>query len=313
MDLALTLKKKAVHLVASCLGDGDTGGGLIYYDGKSWIGLDDVSTTGLFVSENELIRVLWAPSQVASGTVILHYTVQGLARQVPIQGLTDPHDVLWDGKNYVAVSSFQGAVAWANVDGDIVKRYQPVLGADCWHLNCLLLHDGALYATAFGRFSEPYGWVGHERDGSGVLFRLDTNEDVLTGLCCPHTPRREAGSWIVCCSATSELRMVTVGQRETVMRAQLQDWVRGLAIADEFILVGESVNRQLSDDVRAASVAVLDRKTWKLLGRLKLPYREVYDLVLISSELLDGVRRSPSPRTVASCPPQLTNSGPVYF
>jgi hypothetical protein len=103
---------------------------------------------------------------------------------------------------------------------------------------------------------------------TSMLFRLDTGEDVLTGLCCPHTPRRQAGAWIVCCSATSELRVFTVDHPKTFMRVQLQDWVRGLAIADKLILAGESVNRQLSKDVRDATVVVLDRKTWNLLGRL---------------------------------------------
>ncbi|MGA2736853.1 MAG: DUF4915 domain-containing protein [Bryobacteraceae bacterium] len=311
MDLSLTLDNKPVHLVASCLGDGDTGGGLIYHDGKSWIGLDDVSTTGLFVSNDELVRMLWAPNQVASGTVILHYTPEGFERQVVIQGLTDPHDVLWDGENYAAVSSFQDAVVWASVNGDIVRRYQPAQGADCWHLNCLLLDEGVLYATAFGRFSEPRGWAGHQREGTGMLFRLDTGEDILTELCCPHTPRRQAENWIVCCSSTSELRAFNVGDRGTVKRVQLQDWVRGLAIADEFVLVGESVNRQLSEEVRGATVAVLDRKTWYPVERLKLPYREVYDLVLVSSELLEGLRRSPSPQIVASCPPQFIRHAPA--
>jgi Domain of unknown function (DUF4915) len=311
MSLALTLHGEPVILVASCLGDGDTGGGLLYHDGQSWICIDDVSTTGLFVSGNELIRMLWAPSQVAGGTSILHYNTMGVLRHLTVDGLTDPHDVLWDGRHYVAVSSSQDSLVWIGVEGGIIRRFQPACGDDCWHLNSLFLHEGVLYATAFGRFEEPRGWVGHQRDGTGMIFRVDSREDVQTGLCCPHTPRFESNRWIVCNSVTSELKAFSASG-ELLKSAPLQDWVRGLTIADEYLLVGESVNRQLRNEVRGATVAFLDRHTWAVLQRLTLPFREIYDLVLVSPELLGGVLRSPNVRSVIPCPPRIpvTATGP---
>jgi hypothetical protein len=87
MNLALRQHGQPLTLVASCLGDGDTGGGLLYYDGQAWVTIDDVSTTGLFVSRDELIRILWAPNQVADGTSILHYTTD----------LDWPHTPRFDG------------------------------------------------------------------------------------------------------------------------------------------------------------------------------------------------------------------------
>jgi uncharacterized protein (TIGR03032 family) len=309
LDLTLTLHGQPVTLLASCLGDGDTGGGLLYYAGQSWIVIDDVSTTGLFVAGDQLIRILWAPSQAAESTSILHYTIAGFAREVIVGGLTDPHDVLWDGRHYIAVSSFQDSVVSVNIDGTIIKRFQPAQGSDCWHLNSLLMHNGILYAAAFGRFDEPRGWVGHHHEGRGMIFRIDTGEDVLTGLCCPHTPRIYANQWIVCNSASSELRTYSFSG-ELVRTVQLQDWVRGVAIADEYVFVGESVNRQLTNDVRGATVAVIDRKTLSVLGHLRLPFREVYDLVLVSPQLLSGVRQSPNARFIASCPPEIPLRSP---
>jgi len=303
-NLALTLCGQPVTLIGSCLGDGDTGGGLLYHDGQKWICIDDVSTTGLFVSNNELIRILWAPSQVACSSSILHYNSRGFARQVTVDGFTDPHDILWDGQHYVAVSSFQNSIVWVTVEGTVIGRFQPEHAADSWHLNSLLMHEGVLYATAFGRFAQPRGWVGHQHEGTGILFRTDSGADVLTGLCCPHTPRFASGHWIVCNSASSELRVLTaVGA--PVTSVQLQDWARGIAVTDNYILVGESVNRQLTDDVRGASVAVLDRKTWSVVGRLGLPFREVYDLVLASSQLLEGILLSTNTRMIAQCPAQI--------
>jgi hypothetical protein len=311
MEIDITLDGRPMYLVASCLGDGDTGGGLLYYDGKGWIALDDVATTGLCVSGNELIRMLWAPRQVAEGTAILHYNAGGLERQIRVEGLMDPHDVLWDGRHYIAVSSLQDSVVWVSSEGRAMRRYQPAQGDDCWHLNCLLLHESVLYATAFGRFAEPRGWVPHKLEGTGMLFRVDTGADVLSGICCPHTPRRVGDDWIVCSSATSELLVFRAGRHETPERVQLQDWVRGLAITDRHIFAGESVNRQLTTEVRNATVAVLDRGTKAVLGRLTLPYREVYDIVPVSPELLSGLMRSQSPRDLW-CPPEIPAESSGY-
>ena len=308
MKLTLTQDGQPVNLIASCLGDGDTGGGLLYHDGQTWINIDDVSTTGLCVRGNELVRMLWAPSQVASGTSILHYSQTGAVRALTVESLTDPHDVLWDGEQYVAVSSLQDSVLWITTEGIVSRRFQPASGEDCWHLNSLVLNNGVLYATAFGRFDQPRGWAGHQLEGTGILFRLDTGEDVLTGLCCPHTPRIESNRWIVCNSASSEL-VSLAASGELINRVQLQDWVRGVAVTDNYLLVGESVNRQLTDDLRGASVAVLDRKTWTVLGRISLPYREVYDLVLVSPKLLNGIVMSPGARSIAPCPPQIPLDG----
>jgi hypothetical protein len=304
-DLALTLEGRPVRLLASCLGDGDTDGGLLYYDGKRWVALDDVSTTGLFVAGDELVRILWAPHQVADSTTVLHYSARGFEQLTSIPGFADPHDVLWDGEHYVAVSAFQDSVVWVRPDGEVVRRYQPSAGGDSWHLNCLVAHEGVLYATAFGRFEQPRGWVGRQLEDTGVLFRLDTGADELDGLRCPHHPRRMADEWVLCNSFTSELRAYTAGRRETVRRVQLRDWVRGLAFADDHILVGESVSRELTADLRGACVAVLSRKTWNVLERLTLPSREVYDLVLVSPGLLHGLCRAPEPRKFTECPPML--------
>jgi uncharacterized protein (TIGR03032 family) len=303
MNLELNLHGQPVILIVSCTGDADTGGGFLYYDGQTWSGIDDVSTTGLFVSNNELIRMLWAPSQFAGSTSILHYTTEGFARQVTVDGLTDPHDVLWDGHHYVAVSSFQNSVLWVTTEGTVVKRFQPTEEPDSWHLNSLVAHEGVLYATAFGRFQEPRGWMEHPDKDTGMLFRLDTGEDVLRGLSRPHTPRIESGQWIVCNSASSDLRAFGA-EGELIKSVQLEGWVRGLVLTDRYVLVGESVSRQLTSDVRGATVAVLDRETWTVLGRLNLPYREVYDLVLAPPELLKGILRSPSPHLIARCPSQ---------
>lgn len=279
-----------VHLVISCLGDDDTGGGLLCHDGCRLEEIDNVSTTGLHVDDDRLVRVLWAPHQTATGTEILQYGPGGLESSVRVDGLIDPHDILRDGSAYVAVSSETDSILWIGTAGEIVRRHQPGCGADCWHLNSLWLEDGNLYASCFGRFQSSREWKAHLRNGTGSVFHVETGRDLIPGICCPHTPRRLDDKWMICSSATSELLIYEGDLSEPSRRVQLQNWPRGAAITDDFIFVGESVNRLLTDEVKGATIAVLRRDTMRLIERLSLPYREVYDLVLTGSALLDGVR-----------------------
>lgn len=291
-----------MFLLASCLGDESTGGGLLFFDGTTWREVDQTSTTGLFYDGCSLTRVLWAPSQVGDDTAILRYDSDGLRSFTRVNGLSDPHDVVWNGTEYICVSSAGDSVQWVAPSGKINRRFQPASGNDCWHLNSLFLGADMLLVSAFGRFEQPRGWVGHNLDGSGIIFDLETGEDVLTGLCCPHTPRLLDGAWVLCNSSRSELLFVDpAGTRDSV---QLENWTRGIAVTDSYFLVGESVNRQLTTELETAAVAVVCRATRRVIGRLPLPYREVYDLTLVSGKLLQGLLLAPDPGRIWA-PPQL--------
>jgi hypothetical protein len=279
MNLTFTLHGRPVTLVSSCLSGEHTGSGLLLFRGNTWLSIDDLSTASLFVSNQELTRILQGPGQVASGTCILQYINDTLARTICAEDLSDPQKILWDGHRFVAVSSHRNAVVWVNPRGSADKCFQAVTEADAWHLNGLLLRNGL------------------QRESTGILYRSDKGEDVLTILCCPHTPRLESGEWIVCNSVSSELCVFTAGG-ELLRRVQLRNRVRGVAITDHYLLAGESVNGQLTHQFSGATVAVVDRQTWKVIGRLNLPYREIHDLVLASPSLMNGILR-------ADCPTQI--------
>jgi len=301
MKIVLQRNEEPVFLLASCLGDEDTGGGLLFFNGNNWCEIDETPTTGMFCDGVSLTRVLWAPSQKGDDTAILRYDRGGLHTFTRVNGLSDPHDVAWNGREYICVSSINDSVLWVDPSGEIKRCFQPAPGGDCWHLNSVLQVGDRLLVSAFGRFERSRGWVNHQMDGSGVVFDLETGEDVLTGLCCPHTPRLFEGKWLLCNSARGELLFIDPsGACDSV---QLKNWTRGIAVSDEHIFVGESANR-LKADAQTATVAVVCRATHRILDRLPLPYREVYDLTLVGSTLLQGLLRAPVPCGIWA-PPQL--------
>jgi hypothetical protein len=77
--------------------------------------------------------------------------------------------------------------------------------------------------------------------------------------------------------------------------ARLTGWTRGLAVSDDFLFVGESAQRHDPSggwlpDARAR-ISILARHDWAIVRSIEVPCRELYDLVLVSASLRDGVRR----------------------
>lgn len=260
------------------------------YDGRTIEILDRTASTGLTTHGNTVARIFWAPHQEHSNTRIQVIEPSGL-REIDLPGFTDPHDLLWTGQEYAAVSALDDCIFWVAPDGSFVRRLQFGEGGDAWHLNCLLNVNGKLMATAFGRYCAPRGWHENRDEPAGMLFAVETGEDILTRLHCPHSPRLESEGLYVCCSMTSQVVLYDWRTLGPVRQVQLGGWTRGLAVTDDFVFVGESVNRNQSSDTRGATVAVLDRDTLKLQSRFQLPFREVYDLLPIRDALGASVVR----------------------
>ena len=251
--------------------------------------VDSLSSTGLAVARGRVARLVRSATE-HYGSELLLYDSHGVERYVRLDDVVDPHDVIWDGSHYVVASTTANSLFWLTSTGEVARQWQAPGDGDAWHLNSLAHADGRLYAGAFGRFEHHREWTRHKNDGSGIVFDVAAKRVVLTGLDCPHHPRRLDASWLVCNSAQRELLEVDDGGR--VLRSlELRSWTRGLAVADGFLYVGESSTRGGFDDGDEASIAVVPANEWRVIDRVFLPCEEVYDVVLAPRELVDGVRR----------------------
>lgn len=275
-------------LLASGFGD-DTGGGIFCLDGGELEQLDRLSSTGLAVHDGQLARLLRS-NERGYGAELLLYDARGIKRYLRLDELTDPHDVLFTEEGFVVVSTSTNTVLWLSEAGDVVRRWKAPGEGDAWHVNSLVDDGGRLFASAFGRFQSHRQWAFEETRGRGFVFDLATGEDVLTGLWCPHDPYPLADGWIVCNSAGREVVELDV-KGETVRRLQLDGWARGLAVDDDMLFVGESASRTADGAyAESAAIVVVDRDSWRVEERVRVPCRELYDLVLAPRTLLGGVR-----------------------
>jgi acetolactate synthase-1/2/3 large subunit len=283
-------RKNEQVLLISCLGE-QTGGGLFAYDGKTVEQLDTLSTTGLALGAGRIGRLLWSSGEAGSVGELLIYDETGVERYLRIDSLREPHDLAWDGHEFLAVSTMSNSVLWLSASGEVTRSWRADGDGDAWHLNSLFPVDGTVVAAAFGRFSKHRDWSDGRAAGAGIVFDLLTGEDVLTGLSCPHDPRLVDGLWLVCNSAQRELVAVEASSGTLRRRVQLEGWTRGLAVDEDLIYVGESANRASPVPGELGSVAVVDRRTWSVVDRLPLPCQEVFDVVQVSPAIARGVAK----------------------
>jgi len=279
------------QLLASCFDAEDTsGGGLFAYDGRSVRVVDRLSTTGLDLADGRLLRCLW--SDLGSPAELLVYDEHGLLRYQRVDGVANPHDARWLGEDALVVATAQNRVVWLSPAGLVTRVWQPPGEPDSWHLNSLVEHRGDLLVCAFGRFQRWRGWDDAGRPASGCLVDVASGEEVLGGLRAPHSPQFADGAWLLCDSDAGELVRVDGAARRVTRRVRLGGWPRGLALSDHALFVGVSPARRRAPASATARVEVLDRSSWRRLGTVDLPGREVYDLLLVPDRLVAAAERA---------------------
>jgi acetolactate synthase-1/2/3 large subunit len=264
------------------------GGGLFACDGQTARRIDRLSTTGLHVAGSNLLRVLRATA-LDSACELLLYDSRGVRNYYRIDGAGDAHDVFWDGNHCMIVSPGTNSILWVTAAGETARVWRAPGEDDSWHLNCLAEANGELHVSAFGRFSRHREWSLARLEPTGMIFNLRTGKDAVTGLAQPHHPRFVDKAWIVCNSATNEL--LQIHSSTVQQRLQLNGFTRGLAVADDFLFVGESVSRRRGRASDTAHIAVVTRDAWKVVRRIPLPATEIYDLALVDPSLIEGAER----------------------
>ncbi|MBO9534562.1 MAG: DUF4915 domain-containing protein [Solirubrobacteraceae bacterium] len=299
-------------LVAS--GFGTDGGGLFKLGPGGFERIDRLETVGLAVSRDgrALVRALVGYADPNSQTHVLLYDRSGVRWYRRLDGLTDPHGLVWTSDAEIAlVSTGTNAVHWLDADGVAIREHRFADAIDAWHLNCPALDaSGRLVVTAFGAFDEIQGWRAplKAREATGFVLDVESGERHVTGLTGPHDPLPYDGGWLVCNSARFEL-LWTDAQGVVGRRVELGGWTRGLLLDDGVVYVGVSTRRHEGEGGRAAVVEV-DLDTFEERSRWELPSDEVFSLVWIDEALLAGVEAGFGnlPGNTRADPPPIANT-----
>jgi Domain of unknown function (DUF4915) len=269
-------------------GFGKWGGGIYDLTGATPDALDDLATAGIAVGGGRLWRVLRAPGEQTSTCELLSYDARGLRSYRRLDAIRDPHDVCWH-EGAVHVSSSWDDTVWRVSGGTAEPLWRARAEGtvpDSWHVNSLLVVDGALHVCAFGRFDHHKAWKAAPRKDVGFVLDLRTGREVVAGLTHPHAPRRRGDRWYVCESTPGRLTELDASGR-VLRRLSLRRFTRGLALLGGWALVGGNGHRDHDDD--RAEVLVVDLESFRVVDRIALPCLEVYDVLATPSPLARGV------------------------
>lgn len=272
-----------IRLVASSGHNRPDASGLYLFDGSSTRLIDAFPCGGLTATSERFYRV--APMRQSDGAEILVYDAHGVCRYQRIDEIGDPHDALaLDDSRLLCVSTMDNAIVSVGADGTLETYWRADAPLDAWHLNCLALRDGRLFATAFGRFDSFRGW--NARDATGILFDVETGEIAADELNQPHTPRWIDGGWLVCNSGAHDvLRVERDGHRFGV---GVGGFCRGICAIGDHVYVGVSAPRASAGET-TGWISVLDRERWVEVDRVPLPCAGIYDLIEVSDAILHGL------------------------
>jgi acetolactate synthase-1/2/3 large subunit len=276
-------------VVISCAGDGDTGGGLCVFDGKKVETIDRLSTAGLCMAEGRFLRLLRTPLCTGTGEILV-YDQRGVTQYLRIDELSDSHNVAWDGHHLIVASTGKNSLLWISLNGEVVRRWRAPGEDDSWHLNDVMFHEGRLIACAFGKYPVYRGYKGHEHDRHGFIFDVESGQMLVQGLCGPHSPRYFDGYWSICDSMNSCVVQLQPDDGSERRRLKLESFTRGFAVSENYLYVGESVHRSDTCMAGTASVVILSRADWHVLGRITLPFREVADIAIVPWQMVNGLR-----------------------
>ncbi len=193
---------------------------------------------------------LWQLVDVAPGGNALPGERLYLPRVAHTVGEVDMHDVVIGGAG-VAQFIATRLNCVAQLDDDLKRGanfrrvWQPAwidehVAEDRAHVNGLALRDGlARYCTVCGETNARKGWKDN-RESGGVVVDIVSNEVVARGLSMPHSPRwRDERLWVLN-SGVGQLGSIDVGSGQFTPLAFCPGYLRGLAFADRWALVGLS-------------------------------------------------------------------------
>jgi Domain of unknown function (DUF4915) len=270
-------------MLVTGFGDDGRGGTFALRDGEPAL-LDPIPCTGVATRDGRIARLVRAPGELTSTCELLISDDRGVVEYHRLDAIRDPHDIRPGPGGWIIVST--GTNEIVALEGDALHTlWAGNAMPDSCHVNCITEVDGDLWATAFGWFDGFKGWRDTRAVGAGVLWNLRTGEEI-TGFSHPHTPRHLGDDWFVCESLTeSFVRRDRIGRE--LQRVDLGGYTRGVAFVDDCVHVGVSARREHPGS--DAHVAILDRESLSVLGRIPLPCSEIYELIVVPADLAAGV------------------------
>lgn len=220
-------------------------------------------------------------------------------------GKVDIHDLDWGTEGLWAVNTSFSSLVLVNEDFSFVPKWQPpfidkLASEDRCHLNGMAMQDGKpTFVTSLGNGNTKQSWRQNITKG-GLLMHVPSNEIIATELPMPHSPRLYKNQLYVLFSATGELARFDpqTGKKEILLN--LNTFLRGLSIYQDYAFIGTSRLREksssfqqlpIADKSHEAGLIVVHLPSLKVVGflRYKSSVNEIYDIQVLPQLRRPGI------------------------
>jgi len=224
-----------------------------------------------------------------------------------ITGDLDIHDLAINSEQQpIFVNTLFNCLATVSSSHSFQPLWKPpfisrLTAEDRCHLNGMAMVEGKpKYVTAVSQSNVIDGWRDKRTDG-GCVIDVETNETLVKGLSMPHSPRWYQGKLWLLNSGTGELGYGDLQTGKFVPVAFCPGYLRGLAFAADYAVVGLSKPRDnktftglpLDERLKEKDVAprcglmVIDLRTGDCVHSLQIEgvVEELYDVAVIPQRL----------------------------
>lgn len=167
------------------------------------------------------------------------------------------------------------------------KFIDRIVSEDRCHLNGMAMLNGKpKYVTAFGKGNTFQSWRDTVTTG-GIVIDVETDEMIIEGLAMPHTPRIFNGELYTLLSATGELIKINKEKGTYEVIVQLDGFVRGMDLYNDYLFIGLSKLRENSSTfaklnlkANEAGIMIVHLPTASIAGKIsyQTSLDEIYDV-----------------------------------
>ncbi len=220
-------------------------------------------------------------------------------------GHIDVHDLHWIGDQLWGINTYFSCLVSIDHEFSWTPRWKPsfitdLVSEDRCHLNGMAVQDRRpKYVSALGKGNIKQSWRDNITQG-GVVFDLDSDEIILSGLAMPHSPRVINGELYLLLTATGEIVKADPQTGKYEVINQINAFIRGMAFHHNFLFVGFSRLRkdsttfkhlEIAKKADEAGIAVFHLPSGNLMG--KIIYQdgvdEIYDVQVLANCKRPGI------------------------
>jgi uncharacterized protein (TIGR03032 family) len=225
------------------------------------------------------------------------------ARSAHLTGNVQLHEMGFAGEDLWIVNTLFSCLAKIEPDFSFVPQWKPKFVSNCYapgdrcHLNGLAMDpSGPRLVTALASTDEPNGWRAN-KETTGVLIDVPSQEIVCQGFAMPHSPRIHQGKTYLLDSGRGQLVVVSPKTGTWDVVSAFPGYTRGLAFLGNYAFVGLSRMRETSvfggvplsrhKDQLQCGVGIVDLTNGRQLAAFQFTsgIHEIFDV-----QVLPGVR-----------------------